>query len=166
MSYENCFTCEYFKSNPERCICKDLKNLCKREKIDPIDVKKRSIVKRVKLLCEVLEIDHLGLVSEGVRRLQDEYNKYIVRGHKESDEQQQIDLLDNRLRKTQDQIIEIKQGFHRRTNERLVIIEEKVEGIYKSIHGIEPTEDELLKDQENHEIMEAEIKAERKREGG
>ena len=83
MSYENCFTCDWFKSNPERCVCKDLKNLCKMEQIDYDDARKKRIVKRVKSLCDILEIDHLGLVSEGIRRLQDEYNKYVVRGHKE-----------------------------------------------------------------------------------
>ena len=46
---------------------------------DQIDVKKRSIVKRVKLLCDILEIDHLGLVSVGIKRLQDYWNKYVVR---------------------------------------------------------------------------------------
>ena len=84
------------------------------EQIDYNDVRKKRIVKRVKLLCDVLEIDHLGLVQDRIKRLQDLYNEYVVRDIKE----------------------------------------------------IEPTEIELLKDQENHEILEAEIKAERKREGG
>ena len=72
--------------------------------------KEVKILKRVDLLCDALEIDHLGLTNEALKKLMNDYNN-----------------------------------------------------INKSI---EPTEIELLKDQENHEILEAEIKAEREREGG
>jgi len=40
-----------------------------------IEKEKKKIIKRVKKLCDVLEVDHLGLITEGVRRLMDQYNK-------------------------------------------------------------------------------------------
>ena len=36
---------------------------------------KNKIKKRVKKLCDVLEIDHIGLITEGVKRLMDKFNK-------------------------------------------------------------------------------------------
>jgi len=40
---------------------------------------KRKIIVKVKALCEVLEIDHLGLINEGVKQLMDKYNKIVVK---------------------------------------------------------------------------------------
>jgi len=34
-----------------------------------------KIIKRVKKLCDVLEIDHIGLISQGIKRLMDQFNK-------------------------------------------------------------------------------------------
>ena len=154
MGYEICFTCKYFKSDPERCICIDHKNLCKiaqmckMEEIDELYIKKKSIVKRVKLLCDILEIDHLGLVSEGLKRLQDEYNKYVVRESNFTISQKDVKTILDYWK------ISIVAG------ERMCDLTDRLK------KEIEPTEIELLKDQENHEILEAEIKAEREREGG
>ena len=35
----------------------------------------KRIKERVKKLCDVLEIDHIGLISDGVKRLMDKFNK-------------------------------------------------------------------------------------------
>ena len=40
--------------------------------------KQIEIKERVKALCELLEIDHLGLVNEGLKRLMKEYNEVVV----------------------------------------------------------------------------------------
>jgi len=37
--------------------------------------KRKKIIKRVKKLCDVLEIDHVGLIVEGIRKLMDQWNK-------------------------------------------------------------------------------------------
>jgi len=36
---------------------------------------KNKIIKRVKKLCDVLEIDHIGLITEGTKRLMDQFNE-------------------------------------------------------------------------------------------
>jgi len=41
--------------------------------------KDKIIIKRVNKLCDVLEIDHIGLIAEGTRRLMDQYNKIYNR---------------------------------------------------------------------------------------
>ena len=38
----------------------------------------KKIAKKVKALCDILEIDHLGLICEGVKRLMKEYNEIVV----------------------------------------------------------------------------------------
>ena len=207
MSYENCFTCEYFKSDPERCICIDHKNLCPMGEIDEIDIKKKSIMKRVKKLCDVLEIDHLGLTNEGLKRLQDDYNKYVVRGGKiEYKNYKKKEMMSDKypyycvepdcgisdcnecpfspvVHYKKIKALEKFKGKFRFNKDfcdldeisdkyKLVIenaeLKETVERVNNRIQIFidNPTEDELLKDQENHDILEAEIKAERKREGG
>jgi len=39
----------------------------------------KEIIKRVKKLCDVLEIDHIGLITEGTRRLMDQHNEIYNR---------------------------------------------------------------------------------------
>lgn len=39
---------------------------------------KRDVINKVKALCEILEIDHLGLIIEGVYRLMDKWNELVI----------------------------------------------------------------------------------------
>ena len=106
-------------------------------------------MKRVKKLCKVLEIDHLGLFSEGIKRLKDDYNKYVVRGDVIG--VYEIEALKD---KGVSKFLESETG-KKRIKEILEYPNEKSKA-----------ELEALKDQENYETLEAEIKAEREREGG
>jgi len=40
-----------------------------------MDKDKKKIIKRVKKLCDVLEIDHIGLITDGVNRLMNRWNE-------------------------------------------------------------------------------------------
>lgn len=37
--------------------------------------KNERIKEKVKKLCDILEIDHIGLISDGVKKLMDKFNK-------------------------------------------------------------------------------------------
>ena len=39
------------------------------------DKEDQEIKKRVKKLCDILEIDHVGLIQEGIKRLMDKWNE-------------------------------------------------------------------------------------------
>ena len=121
--------------------------------MDQIDVKKKSIMKRVKKLCDVLEIDHLGLTNEGLKRLQDDYNKYVVKESNKEGVVSNFTISQKDVKTILDYWkISIVAG------ERMCDLTDRLKK--------ELEERELLKDQENHDILEAEIKAEREREGG
>jgi len=36
---------------------------------------RKETFKRVKALCDILEIDHVGLIQEGIKRLMDKWNR-------------------------------------------------------------------------------------------
>ena len=46
-----------------------------------IEKEKRKIIKRIKKLCNILEIDHIGLITEGTKKLMKLLDSYFVLGN-------------------------------------------------------------------------------------